>query len=217
MFEEVRIVLLFAMLAVLAYYDIKQRTTNDMIFLIFGGFGAFLYLFDYSDVTFFKILTMGASSALGLLLWRFRVFGTGDLFAIAAISVIYPVYHDMIPIPIVLLIGGYLLAAVVIPSLNFYQNIHDWIRDKKPFEEISEPGYKKFAALFMVHRKRKKENLTFLVEKKIKGKRVLFLGTKDPNMEFAGEKNNGMYVEYTTPLLAFVFATGVLFFGILNI
>jgi Flp pilus assembly protein protease CpaA len=211
--EEARIIILLSMLALLAFYDIRQRTTNDSIFLIFGGMGVFLYLFDYQDVQFYDVLIIVSSTALGLVLWRFRVFGTGDLFAIVAMTVIYPVYLDLIPVPIVLLVGGYLLTSVTVPFLNLSQNIHDWANGKKPFEEITESKYRKFVAMFVVHRKRVKENLTFLAEKKSKGKRVLSLGTKDPNMEFAEKEHDGMYVEYTAPLLAFVFIAGILFFG----
>ena len=213
MFDEARMIVLLSMLALLAFYDIRQRTTNDLVFLIFGGMGAFLYLFDYPDMALYDVLIMVSSVVLGIVLWRFRIFGTGDLFAIAAMTVIYPVYLDIIPIPVVLLLGGYLLSSVTIPFLNLFQNIQDWTNDKKPFEEITEPKYRKFAAMFLVHRKRAKENLTFLAEKKSKGKRILSLGPKDPNMEFAEKEHDGMYVEHTTPLLAFVFAAGVLFFG----
>ena len=213
MFEEARIIILLSMLALLAFYDVKQRTTNDLIFLIFGGMGAFLYLFDYDDVEFYDILIMVSSAALGIVLWQFRIFGIGDLFAIVAMTVIYPVYLGFVPIPVILLICGYLLSSVTIPFLNIFQNLHDWIGGKKPFEEMAEPKYRKFVAMFVAHRKRANETLTFLAEKRFKGKRILYLGIKDPNTKFAEKEHDGMYVEHTSPLLAFVFAAGILLFG----
>ena len=213
MFEETRIIILLSMLALLAFYDVKQRTTNDLIFLIFGGMGAFLYLFDYDDVEFYDVLIMISSVVLGIVLWQFRIFGVGDLFAIVAMAVIYPVYLDFVPIPVILLICGYLLSSITIPLLNVFQNIRDWIGGKKPFEEMIEPKHRKFVAMFVVHRKRANENLTFLAEKQCKGKRTLYLGIKDPNTKFAEKEHDGMYVEHTSPLLAFVFAAGVLLFG----
>ena len=69
----------------------------------------------------------------------------------------------------------------------------------------------------MIHKKQDNEHLTFLAEKNIAGKKMLVLGMKNTNMEFAKRTQNGMYVEYTCPLLTFVFIVSVVFFGIMTL
>ena len=102
--ELVRIVVLIAMLGAASYFDVKSRKIPDLMWLIFGGFGAILYVFDWQSVTSHHILSIIVAAAVALLLHLYRLTGTADAYAILGIAVILPVSYEFVMVPTTILI-----------------------------------------------------------------------------------------------------------------
>ena len=101
------------MLGVTSYFDVKTRMVPDIIWLIFGGLGVILYVFDWNTVTSYHILSMIVTGAIALLLYLYRWTGAADVFAILSIAVILPVYYGFVMVSVVVLIGGFVIAGLV--------------------------------------------------------------------------------------------------------
>ena len=207
-------VLFLAMFAVLGWFDFKTRETYELIFVVFGGAGAVLYVFDWQDMTGTTLIIMACAACAMSLLWRLGLFGTGDLLAVFAGLVIYPVYGDsLMPNAVAVFIGGWALSLVFGVSWNAALNVSDVVKRGGIFKEVTDRRARKCAAFFLVHRQRRFERNTFLAEEITGSGRRLKLGLKSPNREFA-KAGTAKYVEYTCPLMlfsavaAFVLLTG---------
>lgn len=201
--EEIRVTLLLVMFAVLAWRDFRTREINDCVFMVFGGLGALLYAFDWQDVTQF-VLTMMAGTALGaFLFWKAGLFGTGDLLAVFAGVVIYPVYAGMLPTMLLVLMGGLVLSFMFTITWNVSLNVSDVAKRGGVFVDVTDRRTRKCAAFFLLHRQRMFEKNTFLAEKMTDdGKRKLKFGMKSTDQEFV-DAGTTKYVEYACPLMLF--------------
>ena len=152
--EFVRIVVLIVMLGVSSYFDVKTRKIQDLIWLVFGGFGIILYVFDWQSVTSYHILSMIVAGAVAFLLYVYRLTGTGDVYVILCIAIILPVSYEFVMIPTTILIGAGIVAAILVTLYNVILNVLDMAKSKALFSEFAESRYRKFLALFITHRKR---------------------------------------------------------------
>ncbi len=205
MIEEVRIALFLAMFATLAWLDLRTREASDVVFVMFGGLGAILYVFDWQDVTLLVLCLMAGSASAASLLWGMRLFGTGDLFAVFAGLVICPVYDGIVPTVLPAFMGGWVLSLVSAVAWNVSLNVSDVMRNGGVFLEVSDGRMRKCAAFFLVHRQRGFERNTFLAEETVVGRRRLKFGMKPPDQEFA-RTGTTRYVECACPLLLFTAA-----------
>jgi len=221
--ELIRIILLLVMLGIAAIFDIKTRRVPDHIWIISGGFGAFLYLFDWQNTTSYDILAMITTGAIAILLWFYRVMGQADIFAMASMAAILPVYYDdLVMIPIMITLGAVMIAGIFTILYNAILNLQDWLKLKqRPFSDFDEPIYKKILAFFTVHRKRKDEKFVVLAEKKNDDnssykKNVRKLELSGWKKKHDLTKNNmtdilGAYVEKPPPLIVYMFGITVFF------
>ena len=155
--EFTRIVVLIAMLGAASYFDVKTRKIPDVLWLVFGGFGVILYVFDWQSVTSYHILSIIVVAAMALLLYLYKLTGTADVFAILGIAVILPVSYGFVMVPIAILVGAGIAAAVLVTSYNVILNLLDLIKNKELFSKFAEPRHRKILALFITHRKRRWE------------------------------------------------------------
>ncbi|MCA9813009.1 MAG: prepilin peptidase [Nitrosarchaeum sp.] len=155
--EFVRIIILIAMLGAASYFDVKTRKIPDLVWLIFGGFGAILYVFDWQSVTSYHILSMIVAAATSLLLYLYRLTGTADVFVILGIAVVLPVSYEFVMVPITVLIGTATIVAVLVTLYNVILNLLGLVKNKTLFPEFAEPRHRKVLALFFTHRKRRWE------------------------------------------------------------
>ena len=82
--EEIRMALFLGMFAVLGWYDFRTREIDDRLFLVFGAAGAAPYVLDWQDTDSYAVLLVLCSASAAVMLWRLKVFGTADMFAIIA-------------------------------------------------------------------------------------------------------------------------------------
>ena len=101
------------MLGIATYFDIKTRMVPDMIWLVFGGMGAILYGFDYDSVTSYHFLAMIMGGFVSFMIWRWRLVGTADVFAVLAMTVILPIHYEFVMVPILVVVGGFVIVGFV--------------------------------------------------------------------------------------------------------
>jgi len=216
--ESFRILLLVSMLGIAAAFDVRSRRIPDGIWVIFGGIGAILCAWDYDDgaMTPYHVITVLTSVFAGMILWKWKIAGLADSFAILAMAVILPVHYEFVMMPIMILVSAFFLVVISVTLYNVFLNVSDIIRSRKMdiFSEFSEPKHKKIFAFASVHRKRKYEKFVIPIESSM---------SITPNVKsfaFASSRNrvtrydqllqsNEMYVQNVPPLIAYMFGVAV--------
>ena len=194
-------VLFLVMFAVLGWYDFRTREMDDRLFLVFGAAGAILYVFDWQNTDSYAVLLVLCSASAAVMLWRFKLFGTADMFAIIAGAVIYPVYAGFMPTMLLVFIGAIVFGVAFTMGSNVLLNISDAVRGRL-FADVSDGPTRKCIAFFLVRRQRKFDKHAFLAENTVDGRRRLKLGRKSANREFVGPSTHN-YVEYAPPFVMF--------------
>ena len=215
--ESFRIILLVSMLGVAGIFDVKSRKIPDVIWLIFGGIGAASYIWDYNDtMTSYHVITIFTSAFAGLSIWRLKITGSADAFAIFAITVILPVHYEFVMIPIVVLVMTFFLVVIFVTLYNISLNVSDTIRSKKMdiFSEFSESKYKKAFAFVTVHRKRRYEKFVISIENSMSitpnVKSFAFLSSRSMvKRDRQRLQSNEVYVQNVPPLTAYMFGVAV--------
>ncbi len=201
-----RVFIVIAMLGIASYYDLKSREVNDMIWIVFGASGAFLYLFDVPVLSHMALVGISLGILVPAFCWVLRLCGGADVLCIIALSVILPAYND-IPVAIVVLIIVAVISAVYVITVNVYKNTKSIILNRTLFSEINESVYKKLVAFFIIHQRTKNEKHGFPADVVVDGKRK-FVFRHNPDIEKFG---NGKYVITTVPLMPFLMISLILF------
>jgi len=128
---ELRIILLVSMLGVAAAFDVRSRKIPDVLWLIFGGIGATLCAWDYDGMTSYHVITIFTSVFVGMMLWRWKIAGLADSFAIFAMTVILPVHYEFVMMPIMIPVLSFLLVVIFVTIYNVSLNLSDVIRSRK--------------------------------------------------------------------------------------
>jgi len=216
--ESFRILLLVLMLGTAAAFDVRSRRIPDVIWVIFGGIGAVLYAWDYDDggITPYHVITVLTSIFAGIILWRWKIAGLADTFAIFAMAVILPVHYEFVMMPIMILAAAFFLVVIFVTLHNVFLNLSDIIRSRKLdiFSEFSEPKHKKIFAFVSVHRKRKYEKFVISTENSMSitpnVKSFVFLSSGNRVIRYSQLlQSNKMYVQSVPPLIAYMFGVAV--------
>jgi len=216
--ESFRILLLVLMLGTAAAFDVRSRRIPDVIWVIFGGIGAVLYAWDYDDggITPYHVITVLTSIFAGIILWRWKIAGLADTFAIFAMAVILPVHYEFVMMPIMILVAAFFLVVIFVTLHNVFLNLSDIIRSRKLdiFSEFSEPKHKKIFAFVSVHRKRKYEKFVISTENSMSitpnVKSFVFLSSGNRVIRYSQLlQSNKMYVQSVPPLIAYMFGVAV--------
>lgn len=212
--ETLRILLLVSMLGIAGMLDVKSRKIPDVIWLIFGGSGAILYIWDYNGMTPYHVITIFTSVFAGMILWRWRIAGLADTFAVLAMTVILPIHYEFVMMPVMILVTSFFLVVIFGMLYNVSLNLSDVIRSKKTdiFSEFSEPKHKKIFAFVAIHRKRKYEKFVIPAENSMKitphVKSFVFLSSRRITHRQLLQSNE-MYVQSITPLTAYMFGVAI--------
>jgi len=202
------------MLGIAAAFDVRSRRIPDVMWLIFGGIGAALYAWDYDDggITPYHVITVLTSIFAGTILWRWKIAGLADTFAILAMAVILPVHYEFVMMPIMILVISFFLVVISVTLYNVFLNLSDIIRSRKMdvFSEFSESKHKKIFAFVAVHRKRKYEKFVIPAENSMSMtpdvKSFVFLSSRNRvTRDNQLLQSNEMYVQNVPPLTAYMF------------
>jgi len=203
------------MLGIAGIFDVKSRKIPDMIWLVFGGLGSILYIFDYSTVTSYHVITIFTSVFTGIAIWRWKIAGLADAFAFIAMAVILPVHYEFVMMPIIILVTVFFLVVMFVTVYNVSLNLSDILRSRKMiFSEFkSESKYKKAFAFLAVHRKRKFEKFVMPTENSMSitpdVKSFVFLSSRNKVMSDSQLQSNGIYVQNIPPLISYMFGVAV--------
>ena len=214
--ESLRILLLVSMLGIVAVFDVRSRKIPDGIWLVFGGIGAVLYAWDYDGITPYHVITVFTSIFAGMMLWRWKIAGLADTFAILAMAVILPVHYEFVMMPIMILVAAFFLVIISVTLYNVFLNLSDIFRSRKMdmFSEFSESKYKKIFAFVAVHRKRKYEKFVISTENSMSiipnVKSFVFLSSRNRvTRDNQLLQSNEMYVQNVPPLIVYMFGVGL--------
>ena len=201
------------MLGIAGIFDIKSRKIPDVIWLIFGEIDAVLYAWDHDGMTPYHTITIFTSVFAGIILWRWKIVGSADAFAILAITVILPVHYGFVMMPIMILVTSFLLVVIFVTTYNVFLNVSDMIRIKKldVFSEFSEPRYRKAFAFVAVHRKRRFEKFVIPAENSIIShiKSFVFLSHRNKIRDSQLLQSNVTYVQSIPPLITYMFGVAL--------
>ena len=173
------------MLGIGSVYDLKTRKVPDILWLVFGGIGAILYIWDYQTTTSYYVIAIFTSSFVGVAIWKWKIAGAADCFAIIAMAVILSVHYEFVMMPIMILVMAFFIMVFGLMMCNISLNLAEIIRTKKwIFSEFkAESRYKKIFAFLAIHRKRRYERFVISAEKnseiKSDSKSFVFLSSKN--------------------------------------
>lgn len=197
MVEEIRVVIAISMLAVAAFFDVRERKIHDIVWLAFGGAGVVLYSFEFPGII--DIVSVATGISLALAFWFFRLYAGADALALISLSVILPSYSGFI-IPLGTVVIATTISIIYGVIYNIAVNSKTFLlNDKKIFEEFDEPACRKLAAFFLIHKKAKNEKFVFPAERIVSEKRK-FRFRHDPDGEFSKDE---AYVSLAMPLTLF--------------
>jgi preflagellin peptidase FlaK len=202
--ELIRVLVAFTMLGAASYYDVRSREINDLLWVVFGAAGAFLYVFDAFSFSITTAIWAGLTLFVAFLCWMLRLCGDADVLALVTLSVILP-SHEQVPATIVVLVIASAIAFSYALTNNVYKNLKSLITNRELFADMDEPFYKKLVAFFIIHARNRK--FEFSAETMIDGKRK-FVFRHEPNSETFGNSN---YVTTALPLMPFLLISLVFF------
>ncbi len=215
---SLRILLLVSMLGIAAAFDVRSRRIPDVIWVIFGGIGTVLYAWDYDDgsMTPYHAITALTSISAGIMLWRWKIAGLADFFAVLAMAIILPVHYEFVMVPVMILVTAFFLVVIFVTLYNVFLNLSDMVRSRKMdiFSEFSEPKHKKIFAFVSVHKKRKYEKFVIPTENSMSitpnVKSFVFLSSRNKvTRENQLLQSKEMYVQNIPPLTAYMFGVGL--------
>ena len=204
------------MLGIAAIFDVRTRKIPDILWLVFGGIGAVFYAWDHEEVTSYHVITIITSVFAGMMLWRWKIAGLADSFAVLAMTVILPVHYEFVMMPIMILVTSFCLVVIFVTVYNVSLNVSDIIRSKKMdiFSEFSEPKHKKAFAFFVIHRKRKFEKVVIPAENSMNMaphiKSFVLVSPRNKSTDSQSLQPNETYVQSVPPLITYMFGVTVL-------
>ena len=216
----VRVFLFVGMLGIAGIMDVKSRKIPDVLWLVFGGIGAVLYLWDYSVMTTpYHVIAMLTSAFVGVAIWRWKIAGTADAFAVIAMAIILPVHYEFVMMPILVLVLVFFVMSSGTIIYNVVLNLSDVLRRKSLFSEFKdELFYRKAFAFVSSHRKRKYERFVIPAET------FMSITPNKKSFRFFPSRNNvrqnsqmlmmipskeDVYIQNIPPMIVFLFGVAV--------
>ena len=196
--ESLRQIVALFMLSVASFFDIKKREINDIVWIIFGGVGSMLYLFEPIDSITVLYLGIGVVIGIGWILSK--AFGQADGLALIALAIILPTC-DRLPVGVLVSVGVPFLAALYGLCCNVTYNISDLLHQRL-FFGVCEKPYRKAFAFFVLHRKRIHERFVFPAQV---GNKFVFHFRPKTDLEFSNDFQG--HVVSALPLIPFMLAS----------
>ena len=209
---QLRIILLLVLFGVASIYDYKTRRIPDILWIVFSGIGAMLYVTDYQSFSAYHVITFFTSCFFGVVLYRLKFVGMADMFGIISIAVILPVHYEFVMIPILAIILALILVISATLLYNVLLNTMDMIskRKRRLFDGFTgEPIYRKFLAFFFIHKKRRYERFVISAESQhpaIPKNRSFVLISRNKEIS----QINGGFVQNLPPFMMFMMVAIVL-------
>lgn len=199
--ESLRQIVALSMLSLASYFDIRKREVNDIVWIIFGGTCAILYLFEPIDSI--TILYLGIGVAIGITWVLTRAFGQADGLALIALAITLPA-HERLPVGLIVSIATPFLAALYSLCSNMSYNTSDLLHGRL-FLGVCEKLHRKAFAFLVLHRKRRHERFVFPAQNADK---FVFHFRPKIDLEFSNDFHG--YVTSALPLIPFMLVSVIL-------
>lgn len=199
--ESLRQIAALSMLSVASYFDIKKREVNDIVWIIFGGAGSILYLFEPIDSI--TVLYLGIGVVIGIVWILTKAFGQADGLALIALAITLPA-HDRLPVTVIVSIVVPFLAALYSLCCNMIYNISDLLHGRL-FLGVCEKLHRKAFAFLVLHRKRRHEMFVFRAQDEDK-----FVFHFRPKIDLEFSNNFQGHVTSALPLIPFMLVSVIL-------
>lgn len=199
MIEAAQAVIVISMLSIATFSDVRSRSVNDYVWILFAASGLALSLFAGHAHLPEIITVMGICAGVAFLAWRTKAIGTADFFAVLALSVTAPSFASVAFFPIIIMLEAVVVASIYAVAVNLRYNIRDIIGGRL-FCDVDESDMRKALGAFVIHRKRGHERFTFPGVTRAGGKtRFVFFHDSDSQ----GFDEDTDYVSLAVPLMPF--------------
>ena len=224
MYLELRIATCVSMLAIASFLDLKNREVPDKIWLIFGGAGALLTIFELffssnggsssdalefqSKVAYLVHLSIGLSiiSAIGYVTYKVGFFGGADPKALAAIAVILPVYNASFQVhgfPVLSVFTNAIVVSITATLYNVCRNTILMAKKVPIFEGVEESKFRKALAFTVGYQTQSCGRFAFAMEELDNNGKKKFRFNPLSYNEFA-EEDRGAKKVWVTNALPFI-------------
>ncbi len=209
--EIVHITLVISMLSIATLFDLKTRTINDVIWIIFATIGFTTNMFlGYVGIKY--LIIVGICVLVSLLCKRMKIIATADMLCIITLSVIITEFNNVKFISLLITMNAFVLSFFYVIITNVLFNLKDLTKHSL-FYEIDESFMKKIFAIFYIHKKKKFEKFIFPGITEINGKKK-FVFSHDPDTQYFKESIS--YVRLAVPLMPFLLLASVFTIILLN-
>lgn len=200
------------MLLFTSYLDLKKREVEDKIWLIFGGMGVLLQIYEVSTgqtVLVQLLIGVGLAALVGMGLFFFGFYGGADGKALIVLGLLVPHFIPHVGLysiaPLMILTNGVLISILLPLGLLIY-NLSMILRKKPIFEGFDEPLHRKILASILGYKQTgKPREFQFSMEKDTVSDSGTLLARKFDFslMRDDFETKSGTWVTPGIPLLVF--------------
>ena len=233
-YSIVRILVIFAMLGLASYFDLKTRRIPDWIWIVFGVITVLIFIADlvpFADLLL-VLISITMTGAISVAAYKFGLFGGADVFALVLLSALVPLHsandyfhftgidNPKLALPI---FDVLLNALVVSMSQIIYNVLHNTIflmrnSSKSLFEGFEhESRIRKIMAIALSQKtSRASSKFGFTVEKTVGGTKYFDFSIKNAEhqtltYEYSqNEEDNTMWVSAALPFLVFILSGFIL-------
>lgn len=228
MYLELRIATCACMLAIASILDIKKREIPDKVWLIFGGAGILLTIFElfldgksissanpnyYQDRIAYVIhfsIGVAIMSAIGYVTYRAGFFGGADSKALVAMAVILPVYNASFQLhsfPALSIFSNAIIVSMTAMLYNVFRNTISVAKKVPIFEGVDETGFRKALAFAVGFQAKSCGKFMFAMEEPDQSGRRKFRFNPLSYDDFV-EQNSEMKKVWVTHALPFIVYIG---------
>lgn len=215
-FELVRVAIALAMFGCSCYFDLRNRSVSDLLWIIFAVAAGVVYIFDFPsswNEGLAIITSMALAAGISYGIYRSGLFGGADMLALITFSAIVPLYNfgPLVSLnasssfhpfaPLIILTNGVIFSVVQVLA-NLARNA---VHREGLFEGLQhEPTSRKIIAVLIGHRSANPK-YAFPIERVVRGKRKFDFGLM-PAETAEYETRKDVWVTSATPFLLFLAA-----------
>lgn len=140
------------MLLFTSYFDMKKREVEDKVWLIFGGIGVLLQIYEVANgetMLIQLLIGVGLAALVGMGLFFFGFYGGADGKALIVLGLLVPHFVPRVGLysiaPLMILTNG-VLVSILLPLGLLIYNLSMVLRKKPIFEGFDEPLHRKILA-----------------------------------------------------------------------
>jgi archaeal preflagellin peptidase FlaK len=215
-FELVRVAIALAMFGCSCYFDLRNRSVSDLLWIIFAVAAGIVYIFDFPsswNEGLATITSIALAAGISYGIYRSGLFGGADMLALITFSAIVPLYNfgPLVSLnasssfhpfaPLIVLTNGVIFSVVQVLA-NLARNA---VHREGLFEGLQhEPTSRKIIAVLIGHRSANPK-YAFPIERVVRGKRRFDFGLM-PAETTEYETRKDVWVTSATPFLLFLAA-----------